>query len=87
MSNAGNFGSIGIGTGNITFTGLNDPNSPFDGMLFYQRRANRTEIQIGANGANMSGTLYAKWARLNLTHPGASNCQCVTNTLTAGARP
>ena len=47
-------------------TGLNDPSSPFNGMLIYQRRLDRRPIIIEAQqllgSGDISGTIYAKWA-------------------------
>src|SRR5690606_27971146 len=55
-------------------SGLNDPGSPFDGLLIYQRRTLRKPMIIvseqllgsllGAN--NFSGTVYSKWGHVIL---------------------
>lgn len=50
-----------------SISGLNDPGSPFDNMLVYQRRLDRRPIVIEAQqlvGSGMSGTVYAKWAHV-----------------------
>jgi Flp pilus assembly protein TadG len=49
-------------------SGLNDANSPFNGMLIYQRRLDRRPIVLGATqligGGNISGTVYSKWGHI-----------------------
>jgi hypothetical protein len=46
-------------------TGLNDPLSPFHGMLLFQRRLDRRPITIEAQqligGGAISGTIYSRW--------------------------
>jgi hypothetical protein len=48
--------------------GLNDPSSPFNGLLVYQHRTDRRPIVIGATklpgGGDISGTVYSKWGHL-----------------------
>lgn len=49
-------------------TGLNDPGSPFDGLLIYQRRLDRRPIIIEAQqllgSGDISGTIYSKWGHV-----------------------
>lgn len=49
-------------------TGLNDPGSPFDGMLLYQRRLDRRPIIVEAQqllgSGDISGTVYSKWGHV-----------------------
>lgn len=49
-------------------SGLNDPASPFDGMLVYQRRLDRRPIVIEAQqlvgSGDISGTIYSKWGHV-----------------------
>lgn len=62
------FGSFDLG-GNAVFnvTPINDASSPFNGMSFYQRRANTMAIKLtGTSGQNI-GTFYAKWAQLQVS--------------------
>jgi Flp pilus assembly protein TadG len=65
---------IDVGLLNSQFSGLNDPSSPFDGILIYQRRQDRRPIVIVQQGllgnANMSGNVYAKWSHVILTANG-----------------
>lgn len=50
------------------YTPLNDPGSPFDGMLLYQRRTDRRPIVLVAEqligSTNLSGMIYSKWGHL-----------------------
>jgi len=68
---------IDVGLLNSQFSGLNDPTSPFDGMLIYQRRRDRRPIVIVQQGllgnASMSGNVYAKWSHVVLTANGTLN--------------
>jgi hypothetical protein len=65
---------LDVGLLNSQFSGLNDPSSPFDGLLIYQRRHDRRPIVIVQQGllgnANMSGNVYAKWSHVILTANG-----------------
>jgi Flp pilus assembly protein TadG len=65
---------IDVGLFNSQFSGLNDPSSPFDGLLIYQRRQDRRPIVIVQQGllgnANVSGNVYAKWSHVILTANG-----------------
>jgi hypothetical protein len=49
-------------------SGLNDPGSPFNGMLVYQRRLDRRPILVAATklvgGGDISGTIYSKWGHV-----------------------
>jgi len=55
------FGAITMNAG-MVFTPLEDSSSPFNNMLFYQRRWNTQSVdfQGDAEEGNLSGTLYAK---------------------------
>jgi Flp pilus assembly protein TadG len=83
------FGSVSI-TGNslIKLTPYTNSNSPFDGLVFYQRRLNTQPMTIAGNAAAdiLKGTIYAKWAPLTLTGNGTFNAQFVIeNLIVAGA--
>ncbi|QDU92936.1 pilus assembly protein TadG-related protein [Lignipirellula cremea] len=56
------------------FTPLNSPDSPFDGMLLYQRRQDRRPIvmvtQDLLGSRVMQGRIYAKWANTTLVTNG-----------------
>jgi hypothetical protein len=67
-------------------TGLNDPGSPFDGLLVYQHRTDRRPIVIGATklvgGGDISGAIYSKWGHvLFLGGQGTYDLRFVSGTL------
>jgi Flp pilus assembly protein TadG len=71
-----------LGTG---ITALNDPGSPFDGMVIYQRREDRRAIVIAqqnlvGNGA-FSGAVYAKWGHVILAGNGIYNARFACGTM------
>lgn len=66
------------------YSPLSDPSSPFDGMLIYQRRADRRPIVVVqesllGNGT-LSGTLYAKWGHVLFTGTGTYDVKIVSGT-------
>lgn len=67
-----------------SFSGLNSPGSPFDGMLFYQRRTDRRPIAIVAEqllgGSSLSGTVYAKWGQLLFVGHGTYDLRFAVGT-------
>lgn len=67
------------GNGQVRFTPIDDPSSPFDGLGFYQRRWNTKEMSITGNGniGAFSGTLYAKWAGMALSGNGRFAAQFI----------
>lgn len=63
---------------NSSYTGLNDPSSPFHGMLIYQRRHDRRPIVILKQDLLLSdstfeGTIYSKWGHVILSGQGQFN--------------
>jgi len=76
------FGGIDINT-SVNLTGYSDSTSPFDGMLFYQRRLNTQAIKITGNAGagTLAGTVYAKWANLSITGQGTYNAQFITGSM------
>jgi Flp pilus assembly protein TadG len=62
----------------VTLSGLSDSTSPFNNLLLFQRRRNTNQVQIG--GANLGGTLYAKWAPAVLS-TGTYNAQFVMSKI------
>lgn len=83
---AGNpsFGGVSLsGNGTILFTPYSNPSSPFDGIGFYQRRLNTQDVDITGNGSvgPFKGTIYAKWATMNLTGNGSFAAQFVVASL------
>lgn len=68
----------------VTLTGLSDSNSPFNGILFYQRRRNATSPRIQGNAGlevNLGGTIYAKWGKFTVSGGGTYNAQFVVGSL------
>ena len=69
------YGSVNITSNGQTIhlTGISDPTSPFNNMLFFQRRRNREEVNINPRGSIPSvvhGIIYAKWAPLSIGNNG-----------------
>jgi hypothetical protein len=81
------FASLGIGAGaNINLSSYNNAgnaNDPFNGMLFYQRRWDTSTASIGGNSSNttLSGTLYAKWANMQIAGSGNLNAQFLVGSM------
>lgn len=79
-SNSGHFGKVSLsGNGQVRFTPIDDPNSPFDGLGFYQRRWNTQDVSLTGNGniGAFSGTIYAKWAGMALSGNGRFAAQFI----------
>jgi hypothetical protein len=82
------FGQISIESGaNVDLSGIADSNSPFYGMLFYQRRWNTQPLVIGNNPKNLIfGQVYAKWAPAELSSDSSGtvtyNAQFVVGRMT-----
>jgi hypothetical protein len=76
------FSSATINAG-LHFSGYDNPNSPYHGMLFYQRRLNTQEFSIQGNSApgNLRGTIYAKWASLKIAGQGIYDAQFVVGEI------
>jgi hypothetical protein len=64
--------------------GLDAPGSPFDGMVVYQRRADRRPVAIVTSllsGPAISGTVYAKWGHVILATNGTMDASFVAGTM------
>jgi hypothetical protein len=76
---------INIGLLSSTYSGLNDPSSPFNGLLIYQRRLDRRPIilvQENLLGAGqLRGTVYSKWGHLILAGKGSYDARFVVGTM------
>ncbi|WP_425613993.1 pilus assembly protein TadG-related protein [Anatilimnocola sp. NA78] len=76
---------INVGLLGSTFKGLNDPSSPYYGMLIFQRRHDRRPIAIvqenilGAGA--IQGTVYSKWGHTILVGKGDLDLRFVTGTM------
>jgi Flp pilus assembly protein TadG len=68
-----------------SYSGLNDPTSPFNGMLFFQRRIDRRPIVLADEtlilGGSLSGTVYAKYGQLIFAANGTYNLQLVAGSM------
>ncbi|QDU31650.1 hypothetical protein ETAA8_68100 [Anatilimnocola aggregata] len=77
--------AINVGLLGSKFTGLNDPGSPFHGMLVYQRRHDRRPIAIiqenilGAGA--IRGAVYSKWGHTILVGKGDLDLRFVSGTM------
>ena len=80
---AANFGPISLaGSAQITISPLSTAGNPFNGVVYYQRRANTQAVGItGSTTDATTGTIYAKWAALNLAGTMSSSAQFVVNTV------
>lgn len=76
------FGSVTINAG-LNFSGYDQVGSPFDGMLFYQRRWNTRTFDIQGNSyaGNLAGTIYSKWAGVKVAGQGTYGSQFVVKSL------
>jgi len=76
---------VNIGLLGSRYRGLNDPSSPFNGMLIYQRRLDRRPIvlvQENLIGAGqLQGTVYSKWGHVVLAGKGTYDARFVVGTL------
>jgi hypothetical protein len=76
---------VNVGLLGSSYSGLNDPASPFSGMLFYQRRLDRRPIVLVQENllgpGTISGTVYAKWGHTILAGRGTYNARFVTGTM------
>lgn len=70
-------------TSNATLRALNNPASPFHGMLFYLRRINDSAVTVAGNATSgqVVGTIYSKWSQLTLTGQGIFNTQFVVGNV------
>src|SRR5262249_3931574 len=68
----------------VTLNGLKDSSSPFNNILFFQRRRNSNSASIQGNaggGVSLNGTMYAKWANFKLAGGGKYNAQFVVGSM------
>ncbi len=81
--NGANFGDVTINGSNVQLTGLINAQSPFNGMLFYQRRWNTkgADIQGSGTSTKLAGTLYAKWANFKIAGSGKYDAQFVVGSM------
>jgi hypothetical protein len=69
-----------------SITPLDDSSSPFHGMLLYQRRTMRKPFVMVSQqllgSQNLSGTVYAKWARVIFVANGTFDMRFAVGSLT-----
>jgi len=55
----------------------------FDGMLFYQRRRNTSRVTLTGDSAagGLTGTLYAKWAKFDISGQGDYDAQFIVGSI------
>lgn len=78
------FGGVSIsGNAQLALTPYVNSSSSFDGMVFYQRRLNTEPLKLSGNGSSdvLSGSVYAKWAPLDLSGNGTFNAQFVVQRI------
>ncbi|HUY87709.1 MAG TPA: pilus assembly protein TadG-related protein [Pirellulales bacterium] len=78
------FGALSItGNGSLNLTSYANSASPYDGLLFYQRRLNTQPIDLSGNASvdSMQGTVYAKYALINLSGNGTMNTQFAVDSV------
>jgi Flp pilus assembly protein TadG len=81
--NNANFGKIAINGGTVNLTPISSSSSPFNGILFYQRRWNTADVSVGGNSntVNLTGTLYDKWGNFTLAGQGQYNAEFVVGSM------
>lgn len=75
-------GAFQITGGTVSLLPLTDAGSPFNGLLFYQRRFNTNTATVSGSGnLNLQGTLYAKWAQFHLSGQGSYQAQFIVGSM------
>jgi hypothetical protein len=76
---------VNVGLTGSSFSPLSSAGSPFNGMMFYQRRAYRNPLVIIQEqligGGTLQGTVYAKWAQVLLAGMGTYNARIAAGTM------
>jgi Flp pilus assembly protein TadG len=79
------FGDIAIHAQNLDLSGLDSSNSTFEGILFYQRRANQAKLEITAKPeTKLAGTIYAKRGKVQLNGAEGYQVQVVAGRMVVG---
>ena len=71
-------------SGTVALTGLKDPASPFNGVLFFQRRRSTETMALEGNpgpGVALNGAVYTKWGQLRLSGGGTYRGPFVVGSL------
>src|SRR5262249_52896867 len=79
-----NFGAVTISSPNVNLQPMTGTSGPFNGLLLYQRRWNTQPLNIQAAAKlDLGGTIYGKWAPLNLSGQGQFNAQSIVGSVKA----
>jgi len=65
-------------------SGINDPGSPYDGIVVFQRRRDRRPVAIVTSllaSSGVEGTVYAKWGHVILASRGTVDASFVAGTV------
>jgi hypothetical protein len=84
------FGDVFLSAGRLLLTPWSDPSSPFDGLAYYQRRANPAAVTIQSNSPQdiLAGTLYAPRAALTVkAGPAPLQVQLIAGSLQIQGQP
>jgi hypothetical protein len=78
------YGMINIRSSTVTLSAINNPGDTYDGMLFFQDRSNTQTVTMSGNsgGSNLSGTIYAPAADLNISGAGNWGAQIIVSRVT-----
>jgi Flp pilus assembly protein TadG len=87
-SGKSSFGGINISGSGVNLSGLVDPSSPYNGMVFFMDRANTgsggsntISIQGGSSGATIVGTTYAPNTNVQVSGQGTWNAQFIVGLM------
>jgi hypothetical protein len=76
---------INVGLLQSSFSPLDDPASPFDGLLIYQRRLDRRPIFVVAQNligaGSFGGSVYARWGHVTFIGQGDHEASFASGTL------
>jgi len=76
---------VNVGLLGSHFSPLDSPGSPFDGMMFYQRRNDRRPIVIVQENllgsGSLGGSVYSKWGHVILAGKGEYDARFVVGTM------
>ncbi len=78
------YGMINISSSTVTLSAINNSGDTYDGMLFFQDRSNTQTVTMSGNSgsSNLSGTIYAPAANLNISGAGNWGAQFIVSTVT-----
>jgi hypothetical protein len=76
------FGAVTVNA-SMALSPLEDETSPFNAMLFYQRRRNTAPLNIEGNADDgyLGGTLYGKWAPVKIAGQGTYDAHFIVGSI------